>query len=85
MQELTNNDVLVRAIWESCNHEPRDFSLEEQQLIRSDSSLRDELLAWFETTLSDGYWSCANIEFLHGISPKPIWEQDLNELVAKRV
>jgi hypothetical protein len=52
------------AIWRACNDELRDFSEAEQDYIRTHDDFREELLRWYECTLSDGAWTEANCTFL---------------------
>lgn len=69
------NDAIKKAIDLACSVELRDFTLEEKQYIlncsnASDcgkSSLRENLLFWFESMVSDGCWTEDNVTFMNSL------------------
>lgn len=58
------NQSIQDAISIACGEYPRNFTEIEKQYILHHPTLCNELLAWFGTTLSNGYWTKANIEFM---------------------
>lgn len=70
-----NEKSLCQSIDSACGNEPRDFTPQEKQYIlycqssndQSDRTFLDGLLFWFESTASDGCWTQANVEFMHGL------------------
>ncbi|MBV9385585.1 MAG: hypothetical protein JOZ78_04055 [Chroococcidiopsidaceae cyanobacterium CP_BM_ER_R8_30] len=61
------NQSIHDAISIACGEYPRNFTEIEKQYILHDPVLRNELLAWFGTALSNGYWTKANIEFMKSL------------------
>jgi hypothetical protein len=47
-----------------CPIERRDFTNEEIRYILMHHSLQDDLLFWFESTLSDGCWTEEAVRFM---------------------
>jgi hypothetical protein len=64
------NSEIESEINNACLHpfEIRDFNNQEKQYIISYMPFREKLLAWFESTNSDGSWTEENVEFLYSLS-----------------
>ncbi len=52
----------------SCPFEMRDFTNQEKQYIISYIPFREKLLAWFESTHSDGCWTEENVELFYPLT-----------------
>ncbi|PSM45814.1 hypothetical protein C7Y66_28360 [Chroococcidiopsis sp. CCALA 051] len=70
-----NKKSICQNIDLACGNEPCDFTSQEKQYIlhcqssndEGDRTFLDGLLFWFESTASDGCWTQANVEFMHGL------------------
>lgn len=61
------SNSVVGSINLACTVEPRDFSEEQKQYILNNQSLRDDLMFWLESTVSDNCWTPANFDFIKSL------------------
>lgn len=74
----------TESIWQAVTRTPRDWTLEEIRRIESDPQLQRELMAWYETTQSDGCWTRENQTRLKQWQIPPEPEDILERYIALR-
>lgn len=57
-----------QQIFSACTDKIRNFSQDEKSYILQNQSLIDELICWYESNLSYGCWTAANLLFIRQLA-----------------
>ena len=55
---------IEKFIWDAVTDNPRLFTSHERQYLEANKRFRDEILFWYESSISDGSWSSENVKLM---------------------
>ncbi|MCC0178459.1 hypothetical protein I4641_15895 [Waterburya agarophytonicola K14] len=81
---------IEKFIWDAVTEHPRLFTSHEREYLKANQKFRGEVLAWYESSLSDGSWSSENVKLMQELQKeaavatvlsdaeisRPIWSEE---------
>jgi hypothetical protein len=76
---------IERFIWDAVTDHPRLFTSYEKEYLECNRLFRHEILQWYQSSLSDGYWlSSENVQLMHQFQREAAVEKVLSEAAIHR-